>query len=258
MSASDPRSLNPTSRFSDRVGDYVRSRPGYPPEVMSALGADLGLAPGQVVADVGSGTGIFSRMLIANGNVVYGVEPNRAMAEVAKAELASSGRFHWVEGRAEATSLPAASVDLVTAAQAFHWFRVPDARAEFQRILRAGAGVALVWNIRRLDSTPFLRAYEAFLHRWSDDYAEVSARYADDLRAFFGPAGWREHRFSITQHFDLEGLRGRLLSSSYTPREGDPRREPMLEQLPALFEAHADGGRIAFEYDTRLFTGRLS
>jgi len=251
---------DPTSRFSDRVQDYVRWRPGYPPAVLEALRRDLGLQPGHVVADVGSGTGLLSRLLVENGNVVYGIEPNREMAAVAEADLGGTGRFHSVDGRAEATSLAAGSVDLVTAGQAFHWFKVPESRAEFRRILRPGGGVALVWNLRRLDSTPFLRDYEAFLHRWSDDYEEVSAQYAkeESLRGLFGDAGWIERRFDSVQHFDFEGLRGRLLSSSYTPKQGDPRREAMLAALPAVFEAHAREGRVAFEYDTRLFLGRLS
>ena len=251
---------DPTSRFSDRVRDYVRWRPGYPPAVLQALRKDLGLQPSHVVADVGSGTGILSRLFVENGNVVYGVEPNREMAAAAVADLGGTGRFHDVDGRAEATSLPDRCADLVTAGQAFHWFKVPESRAEFRRILRPGGGVALVWNLRKLDSTPFLRDYEAFLHRWSNDYEEVSAQYAkeESLRGLFGEGGWTERRFDSAQHFGLEGLRGRLLSSSYTPKEGDPRREAMLAALPAVFEAHAHDGQVAFEYDTRMFMGRLA
>lgn len=228
--------------------------------MFEALRSDLGLVPEHVIADVGSGTGLLSRLFVQNGNLVYGVEPNRAMAEVAEAELSASGRFRSAPGRAEATGLPGSSVDLVTAGQAFHWFSVPESRTEFRRILRPGGGVALVWNLRRLDGTPFLRDYEAFLHLWSTDYREVSAGYGSEeaLRALFGAGGWREHRFDSAQHFDLAGLRGRLLSSSYTPKQGDPRREQMLAGLPALFAAHERSGQVAFEYDTRLFTGRLS
>lgn len=257
MTAPPPDSA---SRFTDRVDDYARTRPRYPAAVLGVMQEELGLRPGHVVADVGSGTGILSRLFVENGNVVHGVEPNRAMAAVAAAELGRSGRFHDVDGRAEATTLPGGSVDLVAAGQAFHWFSAPEARREFLRILRPPGGVALVWNLRRLDSTPFLRAYEAFLHRWSVDYAAVSERYAEgaSLRALFGPAAWREHRFDNVQLFDRESLRGRLLSSSYTPPAGDPRRAPMLAALDVLFEEHAEAGRVAFEYDTRVYTGRLS
>jgi SAM-dependent methyltransferase len=251
---------DPTGRFSDRVDDYARSRPGYPREVLEAIRTDLDVSPEHVVADVGSGTGLLSRLFVDNGNTVYGVEPNAAMAGVAQTSLGPSGRFHAISGRAEATGLPAASVDLVTAGQAFHWFSVPESRAEFLRILRPPGGVALVWNLRRLDSTPFLRDYEAFVRRWSTDYAQVAERYAEPsaLRALFSPAGWREHRFDNRQDFDLPGLRERLLSSSYTPKAGDPRREAMLAALPELFAAHARSGTVAFEYDTRVFTGRIS
>ena len=246
-----------TSRFTDRVEDYARWRPGYPLAMLEVLRSEHGLRPGHVVADVGSGTGLLSRLFVENGHVVFGVEPNRPMAAVAAAELSKSGRFHDVAGRAEATGLGDASVDLVTAGQAFHWFSVPESRAELQRILRPGGSVALVWNIRRSDS-PFLRDYEAFVVEWSIDYAKIIQAEGTALRAFFGPGGWREHGFEGAQIFDLEGLRGRLLSSSYTPREGDPRRERMLAALPALFAAHARDGHVSFDYDTRLFAGRFS
>jgi len=254
----EPR--DPTGRFTDRVDDYARSRPGYPGEVLDAIRADLGLRADHVVADVGSGTGLLSRLFVENGNLVYGVEPNAAMAAVAESWLGPTGRFRAVPGRAEATGLAAASVDLVAAGQAFHWFSVPESRAEFLRILRPPGGVALVWNLRRLDSTPFLRDYEAFVRHWSTDYAQVSERYAEpsSLRALFGAEPWREHCFDNRQDFDLQGLRERLLSSSYTPKPGDARREAMLAALPDLFAGHARGGTVAFEYDTRVFTGRLS
>jgi SAM-dependent methyltransferase len=257
MTTDGPR--DPTGRFTDRVDDYARSRPGYPPQVLDAIRGDLELRPEHVVADIGSGTGLLSRLFVENGNMVSGVEPNAAMAAVAEAALGSTGRFRSVPGRAEATTLPAGSVDIVTAGQAFHWFAPVETRAEFLRILRPRGGVALVWNLRRLDATPFLRDYEDFVRRWSTDYAQVAERYAEpsSLRTLFG-APWREHRFDNRQDFDLAGLRDRLLSSSYTPKPGDPRREEMLAALPGLFAAHAREGTVAFEYDTRVFTGRVA
>jgi SAM-dependent methyltransferase len=175
---------------------------------------------------VGSGTGILTEMLLANGNRVVAVEPNRAMARAAEERLGGDPRFRSVDGRAEATGLGPGEVDLIVAAQAFHWFDPARSRDEFLRILKPPGGVALVWNNRRVDTTPFLRDYEAFLRTWGTDYNEVSARYQQQaaLQTFFGPGGYRASRFDYRQVFDLAGLRGRLLSSSYTPAAGDPRR----------------------------------
>src|SRR5947209_11876909 len=128
-------SIDSTSRFSSRVENYIRYRPGYPQSVVELLAGECGLTPTSVVADVGSGTGILTELFLRNGNTVYGVEPNREMREAGEGLLAGYPNFHSVDGRAEATGLPDASVDFVTAGQAFHWFDAQGARAEFSRIL---------------------------------------------------------------------------------------------------------------------------
>jgi SAM-dependent methyltransferase len=254
-----PERGDPTSRFTDRVFDYARYRPSYPSQLFDLLRDELGLRPGHVVADVGSGTGILCEPLLANGNVVFAVEPNRAMARAAQERFGGDPRFRDVDGRAEATGLLPASVDLIVAAQAFHWFDAARAREEFQRILRPGGSVVLVWNSRRLDGSPFLRDYEAFLHEWGTDYKEVSARYEveADMRTLFGAGGFARRRFDNVQSFDLDGLGGRLKSSSYAPPPGHPRHEPMLRALAGLFAAHQQEGRVSFEYDTNVYYGRL-
>jgi len=256
---SDPDRTDPLRRFTDRVADYARTRPSYPPELVRLLREEVGLRPEHVVADVGSGTGILTALLLAQGNVVYAVEPNRAMAAAAHDALGGNVSFRDVDGRAEATGLAPASVDLIVAAQAFHWFDPARTRLEFRRILRPGGFVVLVWNIRSVDATPFLRDYEAFLREWGTDYKEVSSRYQDEaaMAELFGPGGYETRRFEYRQTFDLDGLRGRLLSSSYTPRPGDPRREAMLASLPGLFARHQEGGQVAFAYDTWAYYGRL-
>jgi len=250
---------DPAQRFTDRVSDYARTRPSYPAELVQLLREEAGLRPEHVVADVGSGTGILTELLLAQGNVVYAVEPNRAMAAAAHDALGGQARFRDVDGRAEATGLEPASVDLIVVGQAFHWFDPARTRLEFLRILRPGGFVALVWNIRSVDRTPFLREYEAFLREWGTDYQEVSSRYQDGaaMGQLFGGRGYQTRRFENRQSFDEAGLRGRLLSSSYTPSAGDLRREAMLAALPGLFARHQEGGQVAFVYDTWVYYGRL-
>jgi SAM-dependent methyltransferase len=251
---------NPTARFADRVADYVRTRPGYPAGVIDLLRADAGLTPATIVADIGSGTGISAELLLRNGNTVFGVEPNREMREAGESLLARYANFHSLAGSAEATTLPDASVDLVIAGQAFHWFDAAKARAEFRRILHPGGFVALLWNTRRVGTTPFLKEYEDLLQRFGTDYREVVHTNVDPLMlaAFYGPGGYRSHKLDNEQVFDREGLRGRLRSSSYTPPPGHPDHEPMMCELDRIFDECNDRGTVRFEYDTELYVGRLT
>jgi SAM-dependent methyltransferase len=198
-------------------------------------------------------------MLLKHGNIVIGVEPNEAMRAAAERLLAGYPRFRSVAGTAEATTLSGASVDWVTAAQAFHWFDVERSRAEFRRILRSGGRVALVWN-NRLENTPFLAAYEALLQRCSTDYAKVKHQAVESdgsLERFFGGGGFARRTFANRQALDLDGLRGRTLSASYVPRAGQPGHEAIMEALELLFARHARSGRVALEYETRLYVGEM-
>jgi SAM-dependent methyltransferase len=250
--------LGPTRRFSGRVADYRRYRPGYPLALLECFRRDLGLEPSHRVADVGSGTGKLSEMLLRHGNVVFGVEPNPEMRRAAEAVLRDFPGFRSVDGSAESTGLPDASVDCIVAAQAFHWFHAERARREFARIGQPGSRTALVWN-RRLESSPFLRAYENLLLRLSLDYAAVDHRKKSDPRIlsdFFG-GGFRRATFPHAQILDWEGLRGRVLSASYVPAPGHPRHDAMFRELRRLFDEHRQDGRVAFEYETEVYWGRL-
>ncbi len=251
--------IDPTQRFSSRVEPYVKYRPGYPPEVLQALETECGLRPSSVIADVASGTGLFTRLLLENGNEVYAIEPNSDMRVAGEQFLSGYSRFHSVDGRAEATTLPDQSMDFVTAAQAAHWFDRDRARREFLRILKPGGWTVLVWNERCTDSTPFLRAYEDLLLHYGTDYREVRhERTTSTLDAFFDPAPFQSRVFEYRQEFDYEGLEGRLLSSSYTPQAGEPKHQPMIRELRRIFDTYNKTGRVAFEYKTRVYFGRLA
>ncbi|HLZ39710.1 MAG TPA: class I SAM-dependent methyltransferase [Candidatus Sulfotelmatobacter sp.] len=249
---------NATSRFSDRVENYVRYRPEYPVGAVEALKTECGLQPTHRIADIASGTGIWTRLLLENGNPVFGVEPNPEMRQAGERLLAGFPSFTSVDGRAEATTLEESSVDFVTAAQAAHWFDRKAARQEFSRILRAGGWLVLLWNERITDSTPFLREYEQLLLKYGTDYELVRhERTTDAVHEFFDPAPYQERVFDMGQEFDYFGLEGRLLSSSYAPGPGHPNHAPMLRQLREIFDQHGDHGRVSFDYKTRMYFGSV-
>ena len=251
-------SQSPTARFSDRVENYVRYRPGYPAGVLDLLRQECGLRPEHVIADMASGTGIFTRLVLENGNFVFAVEPNAEMRETGGDQLKAFPRVKSVAGTAEATTLDSASVDFVTAAQAAHWFDLPRARAEFARILKPEGWCILIWNERRTLSTPFLRAYEDLLLTYGTDYKEVRHENTTaTIHEFFAPSRYDERVFDLRQQFDYQALAGRLWSSSYAPLEGHPNYVPMMKELERIFHDHAENGKIEFEYDTRVFYGHL-
>jgi SAM-dependent methyltransferase len=247
-----------TQRFSSRVENYVRFRPRYPPEVLELLKSECGLTPDSVIADIASGTGIFTRMLAENGNRVFGVEPNDEMRRAGERLLESYSAFTSIAGTAETTTLPDHSVDIVTAAQAAHWFDREKARREFIRILKPGGWLVLLWNERRADSTPFLREYEHLLLAYGTDYREVRhERTTAEIADFFSPSPFQSSTLEMRQEVDYLGLEGRLLSSSYTPTSDQANYDAMLRELRRIFDAHQDNGSVSLDYNTLVYYGRL-
>jgi SAM-dependent methyltransferase len=252
-------SRDPLARFSDRAEDYAKYRPHYSHDVVHALKEACGLAPEQLIADVGCGPGMLAEIFLENGNRVIGIEPNREMRIAGEKYLAAYPNFTAVDGSAENTTLADRSVDLVVAGQAFHWFRPPEARVEFARILKPGGWAMLVWHDRGVDATPFLRAYEAFLREYSNDYEQVTHKYLasyEALERFFAPNPMQLIKQRNEQRLDFDGLRGRLLSSSYIPKSGE-RHDAMMHALPQLFSAYASDDRVVLEYDTKIYVGHL-
>lgn len=248
-------------RFSNRVDSYAKYRPTYPPEVLRCLQDHMGLTPATIIADVGAGTGLLTERFLHNGNTVYAVEPNENMRKAAEAALAQYPNLRAVDGRSEATTLPDGSVDLVTAAQAFHWFEPVATRAEFVRILRPPRWVALIWNDRRDDATPFMTAYSQLLDALGTDYRKVDHKFVADAPAverFFAPGSVHLFAYPNNQVLDYDGLVGRLQSTSYVPAAGEPGHDRMLADARALFNRYAEEGRVRIDYDTQVYLGRLT
>jgi ubiquinone/menaquinone biosynthesis C-methylase UbiE len=246
--------MNTVERFSDRVENYVKYRPGYPPGVLELFRREMNLRQDSIVADIGAGTGISSKMFLENGNRVFGVEPNQAMRAAAENFLRDFPNFTIVDGTAEKTNLPDNSVDFVVAAQAFHWFDAAKTLSEFTRILRDKGFIALIWNERQLDTTAFLREYEKLLIEFGSDYESVRHDNLDEeiFSAFFQKE-FRRKTFQNVQTVDLEGLKGRIHSSSYMPSACDERFFAMNAEIERIFAKYAENGKIQILYSTNIF-----
>jgi len=246
--------MKSTERFTTRVDSYARHRPSYPAPAIELLRRRCGLKSGSMVADVGSGTGILTALLLEAGACVFAVEPNAGMRAAAEAQLAEHPRFRSVSGSAEDTTLAPASVDLYVAGQAFHWFDVRRSRREARRILRPGASAALLWNERPPEASPFLADYEALLRKHAPEYERITASRADvsTMGEFLGPE-MELQTFPNEQLLDFEGLKGRLMSSSYAPEPGHPNYEPIIAGLAELFARHQRGGQVRMPYATLVY-----
>jgi SAM-dependent methyltransferase len=230
--------LSFTDRFSDLTSAYVAARPSYPIESVDVLIAGLGDPAALAVADLGAGTGISSRVIAARGPLVYAIEPNAKMRDAA----APDARVRLVDGTAEATTLPDASVDVVAAFQAWHWVDHPAGVAEARRILRPRGRLAAIYN-ERDERDPFTAAYGAVIMKYAID--ETEQRRANALAAFasIDPARTQRFEYGNVHQLDRDGVHQRADSSSYLPKKNDAARA-MHAELDALYDAFQTDGIV--------------
>lgn len=254
-----PTENDPKEKFTGRVTDYALYRPHYPDAILEPLRADCGLNPQSVVADIASGTGLLAQVFLRNGNSVIGIEPNAEMRRAGEEYLRDWRNFHSVDGSAEATTLSDGSVDFIAVGQAFHWINPQPARIEFARILRPLGWVVLVWNRRISSGDSFNTSYHELISRHCGGEQAVAGRRTSDqqIRDFFAPSAVILNNFPNSQRLNWEGLKGRLLSSSYAPTAGQPGHEPMIDDLARVFREHQNDGHVVLEYTTEVFCGQL-
>ncbi len=246
--------------FTDRAHFYARGRPTYPPMILDLLRSHCNLCAKSSVADVGSGTGAFCELLLQSGARVFGVEPDRQMREHAERALSSCTRFVSVEGAAEATMLPDRSIDILTAAQSFHWFDLRMFRHEAGRILR-GAGWTMIVDNRRRRETDFEIALfglqKEFAERQGENVMDPLPSQETAMRDLFGATSYEKSVFPHEQNLDWQTLIARLLSNSTVPAVGQPECTSMMTELRALFERFQAGGCVVQGYLAEVFCGRL-
>lgn len=248
-----------TSRFSRTVENYIRYRPGYPKEVLTFLKNELNFNAASVIADIGSGTGKSSELFLQNGNVVFAVEPNPDMRRAAEQLLHPFPNFKSINGSAEATTLPAQSIDFIVAGTAFHWFEPKATRQEFQRIIKSDGFILLMWNVRNNERSDFMPAYEDFLLNHATDYKLVREVYhsTSEFDDFFGNNHWQRKNFVNSQVFDFEGLLGRYLSCSYAFPENHAHFADAKAALRVIFDEHQENETVTLWYDTALYYGKF-
>ncbi len=244
---------DPKKRFSSRVENYIKYRPSYPLEIIDILKEKRVLTENTVIADIGSGTGILTKIFLDNGNQVYGVEPNKDMREAAEKLLQGYTRFSSLEGSAETTGLDENCIDLIIAGQAFHWFDVEESKREFKRIIKPNGNVALIWNNRGKSGTDFNSSYENFILKYGTDYREIK-KNDGNVDLFFN---YQKETFYNFQELDFTHFKGRVLSSSYIPLDDNPLFSKMILELEDLFKKHQQNEIIRIEYDTEIYLGKL-
>jgi len=246
-------------RFDERAADYNRFRPSYPVEMISFFTSELGLNPGDVLVDVGAGTGKLTHLLLENGNQVYAVEPNDQMRAIADALLFHYEGYRSIPGTAESTNIPDNTADFVFTAQAFHWFDVERIREEFRRILKGKSLVVLIWNVRNTHDSVFLKEYDIILRTFSSEYAarERNKIEHNKIERVYGPQGYETAYFPHSQTLSEEGLIGRVVSNTYTPSPGDGNFKELLAAVRALYDEFQENGKVQIDYTTNVIYGAV-
>jgi len=248
-----------TEKFNGKAKIYEKYRPVYPEALMDYLYGDMGFNKSSTIADVGAGTGIFTRQLLEKGSRVLGVEPNEDMRASAESWLKAFDNFTPVDGTAEATKLENNSVDFVTVAQAFHWFDAAAFRKECARILKPAGQVVLVWNSRVAHAAVVVEN-AAVCKRFCPDFKGFSGGIDEkpsDFSLFYKDGLYETKKIDYNISYDLDGFIGRNLSASYAPDSKNACYHEFINSLTELFYKYAHKGQLVVPNITRCYAGRV-
>ncbi len=246
-----------TQRFLGKAVYYDRSRPAYPKKIIKILRKETGFSRDSVVADVGSGTGLLTKLFLGNGNKVYGVEPNDDMRSVAERRLSKYKNFISVAGKAERTGLPAKHFDLITVGQAFHWFDPLAAKKEFTRILKK-EGYVLILLYGQNEASDIKEDYKRIVEKYGRNPAHVGKTDKKAFDSFFGKGKYKKFEVTTSKYLNFEGLKSRFLSASYMPRSDEKGYKQMVNDIKHIFEKHERDGRVKIVYNITFYLGRFN
>jgi SAM-dependent methyltransferase len=244
------------NRFCGRADVYSRYRPRYPAGIIRILEEEINFTREKDVADIGSGTGLLAEIFVRNGNRVYCIEPNPEMRSQEVQNLSRYSNFESLAASAEDTKLGSGSVELISVGQALHWFNLEKSRNEFQRILKIGGHVAVVYNERK-ETPGLMSGYEALIDKHARNRAQIPDIDDAYLSKFFQGNIYKRFALPNNQLLDSEGLAGRATSASYMPKPGETGYEQMIKDLSDLFSKYEKGGMVEFLYETSLILGKL-
>lgn len=248
MEENGSKKADSANRFNNRVKNYSLYRPDYPSFLFPFLEHELGLQKNMTLADIGSGTGLFSTHLLERGYNLIGVEPNVEMRAYAAFHLSRYSNFTSLPGTAENTGLPASSIDCIFVAQAFHWLNAAEAKKEFVRILKPGGSLVICWILAKQNS-PFLKEYEELRKQFGINYKAEKRNDEDVLKKFYEPLEMEKKVFEFSKLFNFESLKGLLDSISFMPHHDDPQYAEMEKTLSTIFNKFNVDGYVEMEYE---------
>lgn len=247
-------------RYSSKTDDYAKYRPNFPNEIVEFLYSNDFINSNSIIADIGSGTGRFTRLLLEKGNKVYGVERNDEMRAKAEQLLSQYSNFISIRGSAEETVLTDNTIDLITAAQAFHWFNKEKCLSEFKRIIKKNGKVLILWDDFLTNYNNFSIEYGKVLNKYRIvELGQMEKRFTrtEMISDFFRNNKYETLSFTHEIYQNFNSIKGGALSASFTPKPDEVNYKPFLLELQEVFEKFQSEGKVLTAFQTICYLGKI-